>query len=297
VATRQPLVSVVIPAYNRAAYLAEAIDSVLAQTYAPTEIIVVDDGSADDTADVAAAYGPRVTLLRQANAGVSTARNTGVARANGEFIALLDSDDRWLPEKLTLQLPLFDDERVGLVHGAIRCFHQSDGAVLDEQFPGERSDVHDLLAFHGLCTQTLVFRRRIFDEAGPFDPTFKMAEDWEWTIRAAARCEVRGVPQVVAENRIHDAQLSGDKDQLFADSLRVLRKHAAMHAYQPGGCAACRTAVAMARRDIRMLHYGDLNRRARQAASNGKLFAAAGLGLRALRHDPVALIRVVSGRK
>ena len=156
----QPLVSVVIPAYNRAAYLAQAIDSVLAQTYTPLEIIVVDDGSTDDTAQLAASYLPRIQLIRQANAGAAAARNSGIAQSHGELIALLDSDDRWLPDKLARQVPLFADQRVGLVHGGIRSFRDSDGSTIGDYFPGADLDVHALLSYPGLCTQTLVFRRQ-----------------------------------------------------------------------------------------------------------------------------------------
>src|SRR5689334_2160139 len=106
-------VSVVIPTYNRAELVGEAIDSVLGQSRPPLEVIVVDDGSTDDTADVVGRYGARVVYLRQPNCGPATARNVGVARARGDLIALLDSDDRWLPRKLELQVPLFADGNTG----------------------------------------------------------------------------------------------------------------------------------------------------------------------------------------
>jgi len=296
VASPPPLISVVIPAFNREAFLGEAIDSAIVQTYPNIEIIVVDDGSTDRTPEVAAGYGDRVVLLRQANAGASAARNTGIGRARGELIALLDSDDRWLPDKLALQAPLFADSRVGLAHGAIRCFRSANGNALCEYFPGERLDVHDLLGHRGLCTQTLVFRRRIMEEVGGFDPSFKTAEDWEWTIRVAARYQTRGLAQVVAENRIHESQLSGDKDQLFRDARRVIKKHAGLHSATPGGCEACRAAVRRARQEIRSLHYGDLNLRARRAASVGRFGAATALALRAIWKEPAALLRLSARR-
>src|SRR5690242_14976762 len=116
---QQPSVSVIIPTYNRARFVGEAVASALAQTLPPLEVIVVDDGSTDDTADVVARLNdPRVVYLRQENAGPATARNTGVEAARGDLIALLDSDDRWLPRKLELQVPLFEgDGKIGLVYG------------------------------------------------------------------------------------------------------------------------------------------------------------------------------------
>ncbi len=101
-----PLVSVIIPAYNRAGTIARSIDSVLAQAYSPIEVIVVDDGSTDRTVEVIQGYGERVTLIRQPNGGPSSARNTGAARAKGEIISFLDSDDTWKPEKLERQVKL-----------------------------------------------------------------------------------------------------------------------------------------------------------------------------------------------
>ena len=102
-----PRVSVIIPTYNRGWTLQAAMDSVLAQTYLDFELIVVDDGSSDDTAEILAAYGPEVKRIRQANAGVSAARNTGIRAARGELVAFLDSDDRWLPDKLKVQVDFF----------------------------------------------------------------------------------------------------------------------------------------------------------------------------------------------
>ena len=117
-----PTVSVIIPTYNRAPFVGEAIESALAQTRPPLEVVVVDDGSTDDTADRVAHYGDRVVYVRQTNAGPATARNTGIGHARGDLIALLDSDDRWLPQKLEWQVPLFDDPEVGMVHAGFRCF-------------------------------------------------------------------------------------------------------------------------------------------------------------------------------
>src|SRR4051812_3217208 len=110
-------VSVVIATYNHGRYLREAIDSALAQTHPPLEVIVVDDGSTDDTAEILQTYGGRIRAMRQANAGVAAARNAGLAAASGRYVGFLDSDDVWAPDKLARQLAVFDAQpALGLVH-------------------------------------------------------------------------------------------------------------------------------------------------------------------------------------
>lgn len=134
----QPTVSVIIPTYNRADRVTRAIDSALAQTVPPMEVIVVDDGSTDNTQEVLVAYGDKIHVVHQANAGVSAARNAGMELATGELIALLDSDDVWLPHKLALQLQVFAldeelDREIVLVHSNARSFYP-DGSTHSEDF-------------------------------------------------------------------------------------------------------------------------------------------------------------------
>src|SRR3712207_6130801 len=112
-----PLVSVVLPVYNRAGWVARAVESVLAQTHTNFELLVVDDGSTDGTRRVLEGFGPRISLLEQAHAGAEAARNLGLAHARGEFVAFIDSDDVWYPDRLSRQLPLFGRAEVGLVFG------------------------------------------------------------------------------------------------------------------------------------------------------------------------------------
>src|ERR1700678_3861883 len=147
----QPLVSIIIPTYNRAEYLGQAIDSALAQSYRPIEIIVVDDGSTDDTQGVAARYGDRIRYIHKANGGASSARNAGFAAASGEVLALLDSDDRWLTEKLEKQISLLSDG-VGLVHAGFRVFNSDDGRVTSTAVPPDKLDFHDLLTWNQVST-------------------------------------------------------------------------------------------------------------------------------------------------
>lgn len=180
-------VSVIIPTYNYARYLGEAIDSALGQTLAPLEVIVVDDGSTDDTPELLAAYGDRIRVLRQKNAGVAVARNSGIAAARGEYVAFLDADDTWLPRKLELQMPLFTGS-VGLVH----CGLEFGTAI---QLPRVDGDVANALlllepdVIHGPGS-TVVVPKHVAEEAGGFDPSLPASEDWDFIYGVARRYRV-----------------------------------------------------------------------------------------------------------
>ena len=143
---KQPLVSVIIPNYNYGHFLAQSIDSVLAQTYPNIEIIVVDDGSSDDSAEVLMTYSDKIKWIKQSNQGVSAARNKGTAASKGELIAFLDADDVWLPEKIEKQVRVFHAENeIGLVHCGLVDF-DDEGNLLSKQLDGmEGSIALDLL--------------------------------------------------------------------------------------------------------------------------------------------------------
>ncbi|TPG49581.1 glycosyltransferase family 2 protein [Roseomonas nepalensis] len=174
-----PDVSVVIPAYNAAKTIGNTIETVLAQTVPAKEIIVVDDGSADDTAMVAEGYGPFVKVIRKQNGGPASARNLGVRQAAGEWIALLDADDLWAPDKLERQLRLVADPEVGLVH-----------TLTD----GQRAQVPTTLSFEQLwdrnwiVNSTVLLRKKAFENLGGFDETRDLisVEDYNFWLRLAA---------------------------------------------------------------------------------------------------------------
>ena len=199
-----PKISVVIPSYNRADKLGSAIESVLAQTYSACEIIVVDDGSTDATREVvegssnrAASRGVLVRYIFQEQQGVSVARNTGIGKAAGEWIAFLDSDDRWLLQKLERQVQAI--EKFGPAYGACftdarhvnnpswpaTVFGQSDGPF--EPANGVLADAPRVIARanHGIRAQTLVVRRDVIDGSGGFDPHLRIVEDNDFVFRVA----------------------------------------------------------------------------------------------------------------
>jgi len=198
-------VSVVIPAYNTARFLRESIDSALAQTHPPLEIIVVDDGSTDDTPAVLASYGDRIRALRQSNAGVAAARNAGLALARGEYVAFLDSDDIWLPRKLELQLACFAaDPALGLVHCGFEEFDRGQKIFLDGM-EGWVADELLLLQREVISAPgtSILVPRRIANEAGGYDPRMRLGEDWDFCYRIATRYRVGYIREVLLRYRMH----------------------------------------------------------------------------------------------
>lgn len=202
-------VSVIIPNYNYGRFLADALDSVLAQTHPPHEIIVVDDGSTDDSLIVAGRYGVRVQVLQQKNQGVGAARNAGVAAATGELVAFLDADDYWSPDKLALQVARYQAKpSVGLIHCGAR-YVDTTGATLSEDVTGLEGWVaEDLLRIRPVIVapgSSAVLPRAVFEALGGFrsEQELPAAEDWEFCFRLAARYEIAFVPQPLLYYRQH----------------------------------------------------------------------------------------------
>lgn len=205
----QPLVSVIIPNYNYGRFLGAAIDGVLAQTYPNVEIIVVDDGSTDDSPAVLETYAGKVKVLKQKNQGVGAARNAGVKASNGEFVAFLDADDVWLDEKIAAQASeLIDGEQFGMVTCGVREFGV-EGETLAEYTTGKsgwRSE--DLLKHEAVVAgpgSSLMVRSSLFREIGGFDERKEMhpAEDWEFCYRVAEKMQLKFLPQVLVLYRNH----------------------------------------------------------------------------------------------
>lgn len=212
-----PKVSVVIPSYNCAVYLPKAVESVLAQTFQDLEILVVDDGSNDNTAEVLAPYLDRIHYLPQANCGLPGARNTGIRKARGEYIALLDADDSWLPEKLAHQLPCFSTPEVGIVYSDFSVCY-ADGRSLasylaDRPLASEGWVVDHYLQSRFLFPSTMVFRRECFEQCGLFDQEMLAAEDIELFTRMCLRWQVKRVNEclMVRTEGTHNITANGGK--------------------------------------------------------------------------------------
>lgn len=220
-----PAVSVVIPTYNRADYVCQAIDSVLAQTFRSVEIIVVDDGSIDDTeAQIAARYGGRVRYHWQENQGESAARNRGIALARGDYIALLDSDDLWLPKKLERQLSWLREhpDTAAVICQAWQI--DSDGKRLNLPRLAQGISNEDLRFdrflewnLFGPGASASVVRRHVFSESGGFDETIRYGEDWDLWLRLSHDHRLAVIPEPLVETRKH----AGSQQRIRSDMKRV----------------------------------------------------------------------------
>ena len=201
-----PRVSVVIPTYNCAHYLGQAIESALTQTFTDFDVIVVDDGSKDHTADVVHRYSARVTYLRQENRGLPAARNHAIRRSSSDLIALLDADDWWEPTKLEKQVALIDrDDQIALVYTDLKVIYD-DGAVISS-FLASRPLAKDGYVFDDLIQSgfilpsTVLLRRSCVQEAGLFDETMRSHEDIELWLRLCHRWKVAGVRESLVNRR------------------------------------------------------------------------------------------------
>lgn len=190
--TKTPAVSVVIPAYNAAWCIGRAIDSVLAQSFHDLELIVVDDGSTDDTAKMLAAYGPKIRVVSKPNGGMSSARNAGIIVARGRYLAFLDADDRWLPEKLSRQVELLDSRRELAFCAASALLENPEGHQIG-RWKGSSSQtatVADIFSGHSAVAggaSSVMARADLVKGLGGFDPNLAGAEDTDLWIRLAAR--------------------------------------------------------------------------------------------------------------
>jgi glycosyltransferase involved in cell wall biosynthesis len=214
-AGRDPLVSVILAAYNREGSVARSIKSVLAQTYRPLELIVVDDGSADGTRGVVESFGAQVLLVTQAHAGAYVARNHGLRHARGELVAFVDSDDAWLPDKLAAQVPLMRRPEVGLVFGdtvhvtAPRENAPRTGRTSFGVSPPRRGRVAERFAWYNFVpTCTVLVRRSCLEEAGGFSEASEVSADYLAWFRVALRHELDYVERPVAEYTVHAGGIS-----------------------------------------------------------------------------------------
>lgn len=206
-------VSVIIPAYNVAGFVADAIRCALTQTRPPHEIVVVNDGSTDDTARVLDRFGDQIRVISQPNAGLAAARNAGAAAARGEWLAFLDADDLWHPTKLEHQLAVAQDHHALIYSDRMNIGDIGDVPLVQSLGVALREgDIFEALLTTGnfITASSAMIRADVFRALGGFDPHLRAAEDWDLWLRVAADHPV-GVCRVpVVSYRIHAGMMSGD---------------------------------------------------------------------------------------
>jgi glycosyltransferase involved in cell wall biosynthesis len=287
------LVSVVIPSYNSGSFLHDAIRSVCSQTHQHTEIVVVDNGSSDNTSEVSASY-PGVRLIRQMRRGVSAARNCGLRESHGGYVVFLDADDRLLPEALESGVSCLNSHpECAFASGHVRLVSK-DGSVL--RIPDESCIEKDhyltLLQYCYIWTPSAVmFRRSVIESMGGFASGLSGAADWDLYLRIARRWAVFCHAHLVADYRVHDANMSGNHAMMLIDSLAALRAQREWVKGHKGYDDAYRLGVKGVKR-----YFGDPlyeNIKAHVRASDWRQ-ALCGL-LVLLRYDTGGLVRRLEG--
>jgi len=221
-----PKVSVIIPTYNREKYIVETLQSVFAQTFTDYEVIVIDDGSTDNTSDVLKPYLDRIVYLRKPNGGQGSARNAGIKMAKGAYIAFLDSDDLWMPEKLLLQVGYLDDHPdAALVFSDTATFYEDDEGKQvrtgELHFQGEEISFNRLFKMNFIPNLTVMVRKGCVEDAGLFDESKELVggEDYALWLRIAMKAGMGHIPETLAQYRQHGDNVLG------MDLLKVYSMH------------------------------------------------------------------------
>ena len=216
----QPLVSVIIPTFNDNKFLTEAITSALGQTYDHREIIVINDGSTDDTSSVLDSYGDKITVINQENNGAGAARNKGIDSANGPYIAFLDGDDVWEEDKLAKQVEYLEREpEIGLVWTDWLCMYPDNNGnfsifkkPVDSRYGKNVSNkttgwLYNQLLFDTLVwTSTVLVRRSVIDKVGKFDETLLRGQDYDYWLRTSRICKMHKINEALAFYRVNEVR-------------------------------------------------------------------------------------------
>lgn len=235
-----PLVSIVIPAFNAAAFLPETLESALSQTYPNIEIIVVDDGSTDNTREIIARYATAaVKYIYQPNTGVSAARNAGFRHSCGEFVCFMDADDWFYPENIAAKVSaLKKHSSAALVHAAVEV---TDGALhpTGHVMRGKSGKVLPFLLQYAPpaipCPSNVLIRRSALDQVGLFDTQLSTSADYEMWLRLASDFDVTALPEVLVKYRVHNAGMFANLALQVHDMEYIFKKHAALLAREAGG--------------------------------------------------------------
>jgi glycosyltransferase involved in cell wall biosynthesis len=274
-------VGVIVPAFNAASTLPIALESVASQTFDDWQILLVDDGSTDDTAQVVAPFlerfGSKIKYIKQENRGLPAARNTAIRASTTEFLALLDADDVWLPCRLQESVKVLRERpQAGLAYGGITSIDQEGRPT--GTFEGNREYAEGHIAPQiymrkvALPCPTLTFRRRCIEEVGLFDETMRATEDRDLCLRIALRYEVAFVPGVIACYRVSPSSMTTDPHRMFQAQMQFIEKN-----YGAPGCGWMARRVALSQ---------CYRQRADALSARRQPWAALVSSLRALVFDP-----------
>lgn len=232
ISSGKPNVSVIIPVYNGERYIAETIESVIAQTEPSWELIAVDDGSPDNSLEVLEQYAKkmpdRIRVITVSNGGVSRARNIGAAAARGTYIAFLDQDDLFAPEKIRRQKEMFERDRSLGISFTNEALIDGDGKVLQENVlklgPEHRGSVFETLLFNNFIPiSSVIIKKNLFEKTGGFSPKYSLAEDLDFLLRAARDIKVDYIDEPLLRYRVHSG--SGTRmriDRLNAETRSII---------------------------------------------------------------------------
>lgn len=231
--TTTPLVSVVIATYNMAQYLAQAVDSILQQTWQNLEVIVVDDGSTDNTSEIMSRYSnnAKVIYIRNENQGQPKAKNCGIKNTKGDFIAFCDADDLWEPNKLDVQMPLFSNPAVGIVYSEVSNIDEHNQRYIKEgnevRHTGKITNF--MLLENFVPFGTSVIRRACIEKNGIFDEEFRMGIDWDLWLRYSLDWEFAYTPERTYIYRVWSGQMSTNYRGRYDHAVRILKKFVSTH--------------------------------------------------------------------
>ncbi|MFT3893204.1 MAG: glycosyltransferase [Anaerolineales bacterium] len=223
-----PLVSVIIPNYNHAKYVGDAVRSVLAQDYRHYEIIVVDDGSTDNSREVLSAFGDQIQCIYKKNAGLSAARNTGIDASNGSLIGVLDADDMYEPYYLSKLVSALQEnpDAQGIYCGYQFVDHTNNLLPQIESRPVESDKLYEaLLDGNFFVPEAIFLRRAVYEDVGLFDEALRACEDWDVWLRVAKKYKIIYCADILTRHRVLPGSMSTDPLRMLNNRLAVLKKH------------------------------------------------------------------------
>ncbi|SHI14738.1 glycosyltransferase [Desulfofustis glycolicus] len=229
----KPMISVIMATYNMGQYVCQAVDSVLDQDYGNLEVIVVDDGSIDDTPLKLKRYASdsRVKLIHQENAGQTTAKNRGLQEAQGEYVGFCDADNFWFPSKLSRQLPLFDNrDKLAVVYGDLQLIDAAGNKMATpavKRYSGRITG--QLLCDNFVSFNTSLTPRRVVEEVGGFDESLRMGIDYDLWLRISVSYEFQYIPEPLVGYRIWGGQMSNRTGERFENSFRMMNNFLARY--------------------------------------------------------------------